>query len=372
MAAHCLAAILGRDHAVTLSSGGHDSPGRTAKAMLRAKQRRQVAVVEAALFHKGDMERHSAILRPDVAVILGWRPSAPPGQAEREAFAVEHWAVTRHLHPDGLLILDGDDIRVMSMVDRGRYKVVTFGQSERCNFRISKIQSAWPKRLSFRITSGLRSADVQTNLVGAHWANAVAAAIATAVNCGMPLDRAAGAIGKVAPLAARMQPVLLPPGATLLRDEYSSSRLSLDAALAWLGTARAGRRVALLGDFDDPTLSLEQRARHLGQQAAQTCDLALFAGPGSQLAAQAAVEAGMPAPLAVFFESAEEAALYLEKELAEGDLALLKTPELRLLPAGGAEADPHGGQANDHRTANIGGRARHLALTQKREVLEAE
>lgn len=363
IAARCLSEILARQTSVARAAVGRGSPGSSVKAVLATGFRKHFAVVEAGLFQKGDMADHSSILRPDAAVILGWRGAAPLSLSNREDLAVEQWSLIKRLNPSGLLVLDGDDVRTMTMVDRGRYKVVTFGESERCNFRISKAESAWPKRLCFRITNGFRSAIVTTQLVGTHWASPVAAAIATAVTCGVPLDRAAAAVERIKPLAGRMEPVTLPGGATFLRDDYCVTKPSVEAALDLLKNALAGRRVAVLGDFEDDEMSASERARYLGRRASESCDLAVFLGEGAAAAAQAAVDAGMPQPLALAFESAEDAAVYLESEVTRQDLVLLKGSKLAmpvrapwpkeraapkepaaegllLLPAGHAESQP--------------------------------
>ena len=64
---------------------------------------------------------------------------------------------------------------------------------------------------------------VQTQLVGEHWMPVVLASLAVACHAGLPLRQAAMALRQMAPLVGRMQPVRLPCGATVLRDDYNAA-----------------------------------------------------------------------------------------------------------------------------------------------------
>lgn len=331
MAVRCLANILARHDSVNASWDGRNTPGSVAKAILETRPSHRFAVMETGSVRKGAMAQHSAILQPDVAVILGVRATHLDVFETIEEVALEKWALTRDVKPDGLLVLNGDDVRVMTMVDRKRHRVVTFGQTAECDFRISEIESRWPTRLGFRLTHGRESVWVNTQLVGAHWTNAAASAIATAVCCGVSLYDASRALENLEAFPARMQPASLPSGAVMLRDEYSGSKDSFDVAVEVLRQARVTRRVLVVSDIDDSNMPTDERMQYLGGKASESADLAVFVGENSTLAAQAAVAAGMPEKLARAFEFPELAAAFLKQELTAGDLALLKgTDEARL------------------------------------------
>jgi UDP-N-acetylmuramoyl-tripeptide--D-alanyl-D-alanine ligase len=120
-----------------------------------------------------------------------------------------------------------------------------------------------------------------------------------------------------------MEPVALPSGAILLRDDCNSSYASLPAALRVLEQAE-GRRVLVFTEAYDSGLSFRERFQRLGQMAASSVDLAVFFGERSRNAARRAVEGGMPSESVRSFPDLWGAAEFLRSELREGDLALLR------------------------------------------------
>jgi UDP-N-acetylmuramoyl-tripeptide--D-alanyl-D-alanine ligase len=160
--------------------------------------------------------------------------------------------------------------------------------------------------------------------VGEHWTSTVLAALLTALSCGIPLKIAAVLLGQMKPFLGRMQPVLLPSGATLLRDEVGGSPDALQAALRVLQESRAMRRVLVLSDISDSRKRPGVRFKEFGQMAAQVADLAVFISEHGHYAVKAALRSGMKPDCIRYFTDLSEAASYLKSELRAGDLVLLK------------------------------------------------
>jgi len=138
------------------------------------------------------------------------------------------------------------------------------------------------------------------------------------------LSDAAEIIADLKPFPARMQPVLLPSGATVIRDEYNGSPDSYRAALEFLESAEANRRVLIAGDYSDSTVKRRRRLARLGRTAARFCDLAIFVGEYSHYSRNAALQAGLDPKRVLNFTYPQDAVSSLKEELREGDLVLLK------------------------------------------------
>jgi hypothetical protein len=82
--------------------------------------------------------------------------------------------------------------------------------------------------------------------------------------------------------------------------------------------------VLILGDGYDGALKESERLQELGRRAARAADVAVFLGKRMNLAARAAVEAGMKAGAVHCFRGLDLAAEFLKSELREGDLVLLR------------------------------------------------
>src|SRR4029079_6932868 len=97
-----------------------------------------------------------------------------------------------------------------------------------------------------------------------------------AESCGIPLQRAAAEIGRVQPFMGRMQPVALPGGAVMLRDEGNGSLDTVGPALRVLQEADAARRVLVFSNLTDSRENSRNRARHIGRLAAPAPRAAAF------------------------------------------------------------------------------------------------
>jgi UDP-N-acetylmuramoyl-tripeptide--D-alanyl-D-alanine ligase len=321
----CLAAALATGGATVKSRGNLNDGYGVPRTLLGVRPWHRYAVLEVGTERHGMIRKAARLVRPHVAVVLCIDRAHTRTFGALDAIADEKADLVRALPRTGLAVLNADDPRVLAMAAACRGRVATFGLSAGAECRAEEITAAWPERLSLRVVAGGEGVRVRTRLVGDQWARSIVAAMAAARQAGIGLGAAAEAIGRVSPYVARMQPVALPSGATMLRDEIGNSAPTLDAALRVLETARVARRVLVVGEFSDSPQRSQARMRELGQGAARAADLALFVDAHyARDAVRAAVRAGMRPEAALPFADVAQAAGYLRSTLRPGDLVLLK------------------------------------------------
>jgi len=321
----CLAAALAVSGLTARTRGNANDAYGVPRTILRVRPWHRHAVVEVGTERPRMMRRAARVVRPHVAVVLCIDRAHTRTFGTLEAIAAEKADLVRALPRSGLAVLNADDPRVLAMAAVCRGRVVTFGLGPGADCRGDDVTAAWPERLALSVHAGGERVRVRTRLVGAHWARSVVAALAAARAAGVELGPAGEAVGRVLPFRARMQPVTLPSGATMLRDEIGNTGPTLDAALRVLETARAGRRVLVAGEFSDSPWRSQVRLRELGRAAARVADLALFVDPHhGRDAVRAAVGAGMRPGAALAFADVAQVADYLRSALRPGDLVLLK------------------------------------------------
>jgi len=323
-AKECAAAILSARFPTVSAFDTQNRVHLVARTILRTRYRHRFAVLEAATDHPGYLWKHARLIRPHVAVILSVARTHTQSFPSLEDTAAEKARLLDALRPEGVAVLNGDDPRVLAMAARFRGRAVIFGRSPEFDLWASEVSARWPARLSFRVHAGSESLPVNTQLVGQHWLASVLASLAVAQCCGVDLESAISVLAKVEPHRARMEPAPLPSGAILLRDDFNGSFDTLTAALEVLAQAQADRRVLVLSDVSDSRVRARDRAKRFGEQAARCCDLAIFLGEHRQRAVKSAVRCGMPPENVYSFATFPEAAAFLESELREGDLALLR------------------------------------------------
>jgi UDP-N-acetylmuramoyl-tripeptide--D-alanyl-D-alanine ligase len=323
-AKECLAAVLaaGGPTLKTLDNQ-NDGPG-VPRTLLRLRPWHRFAVIEVGTATPGLIARSARLVKPHVAVVLNVARTHTDVFPTLEATAAEKAALVAALPRRGTAILNGDDERVRAMAERCPARVVWFGQKPDCDWVAEDVRSGWPERLRFRVRAGRDVALVRTQLVGAHWVSSVLSALAAGHACGAPLAEAAAALAGVAPFTARMQPVALPGGVVVIRDEETGSPDSLRAMLDVMRGARARRRVLVWSDLTDSKAKPRKRQRDMGRLAAELAHAAIFVGDHAHHAVRAAVGAGMDSAACHAATTVADAARRLGHELREGDLVFLK------------------------------------------------
>jgi UDP-N-acetylmuramoyl-tripeptide--D-alanyl-D-alanine ligase len=323
-AKECLAAVLAtRGATLKTLDNQNDGPG-VPRTLLRLRPWHRFAVIEVGTATPGLIARSARLVKPDLAIVLNVAHTHTDAFASLDATAAEKAALVGRLARRGIAILSGDDDRVRAMAERCRGRVVWFGQKPDSDVVAEDVRSGWPERLRFVVRAGRDRVLVRTQLVGAHWVNSALATLAAARACGVPPAEAAAALAGVAPFTARMQPVALPGGAVVIRDEETGSPDSLRAMLAVLREARAGRRVLVWSDLSDSKAKPRKRQRDMGLVAAELADAAIFVGEHAHHAVRAAVGAGMDPAACHAAATVADAARRMGDELREGDLVFLK------------------------------------------------
>ena len=310
----------------TLGNNNHRRFKGPEMTILGTRPWHKFAVIEVGTEVPGDMESAAKFLKPDIIAMLDIKRCHTNVFKTLEALAEEKSQLLNYLSDKGCAILNQDNPFVASMtVKNTRARTIRFGASESSDLRLVSSESKWPQRLKLRIIVDGVSHDIETRLVGTHWAPTIMASLAAAMHCGISITEAITAIRSIAPFWARMQPITLPSsGATILRDDWNGSIDTFDAAFKVLHEASASRKIVIFSDFSDSTKKLRSRANYLGRMAEKYADVAVFVGDYADRSVQAARTAGMGDESAHAFLSLSAAVDFLNQELRSGDLALIK------------------------------------------------
>jgi UDP-N-acetylmuramoyl-tripeptide--D-alanyl-D-alanine ligase len=319
-----LGAILSAHFPTNWTPGGGNNRRILAETILRTRFRHRFTVIEVGTRAPGALKRAAWMIAPDVVVMLRVLNTHSNAFPTIEDMAAEKAQLLSRLGKRGLAILNADDPRVLAMGANCLGPVRTFGTSPEAFVAASGVSSKWPRRLSFRVRCGQESSCVETNLVGEHMLTSALAALTAAVCCGIRLPQAVACFKEIQPVPGRMQPMHLPNGVTVLRNEYNGTLPPFEAALDVMRGAETCRRIVIVGDVLDSGLSERPRFRHLGVQVARAADMGIFIGPPSKTSVKAAIEAGMNRDSALAFKTLPDAANFLKSELRAGDLVLLQ------------------------------------------------
>ncbi len=276
-------------------------------------------VVELGTSGPGEMRHLAGIARPDVAVVTCVGPTHLAGLVSVEGVAREKEDLVRALSPDGVAVLNHDDLRVVAMAGATQAAVRTYGLEGGDVTATEVVAEGDGMRCT--LDSGV---PIHLPVPGRHNVLNALAAVAVARLLGVPDEEAAERLAGYRPPEGRLLRQRLPGGPTILDDCYNANPLAVAAALAVLCSGPAGgRRVLILGDM----MELGDRSAELHQElgtAVARAGVNLLVTVGTETLATARGAEAVGDLATAHYADSEAAARELPGLLAPGDVVLVK------------------------------------------------
>jgi UDP-N-acetylmuramyl pentapeptide synthase len=290
-------------------------------------------VLEIGADRPGDIKKIAKWLHPDVIVVTHF-PKVPVHVeffSSPEEVIEEKSSIVASLKKGGIVILNGDDERVMGLKEKYPHvKTVTYGFKKTNEFNASHYgltQSQHkPTGIRFRVNYGGNSIPIELfDVVGKQHVYPVLAALAVGGTIDINLLEIGEALGESKTPPGRMH--LLPgiKDTTIIDDSYNSSPIAVEEALSVLSNANVlGKKIAVLGDMLELGRFSVDEHKRLGKLAAEVSDVLITVGLRARHFTEGALQGGMSEENILQYEDARRAGKELEHKLEEGDLILIK------------------------------------------------
>ena len=316
-----IAAALGVKFNVFKSKGNLNNHYGLPLQLLRLEPEHEFAVIEMGMNHPGEIAALALIATPDWGVVTN------VGTAHIEYFTDGQAGIARAklelvaaLPASGVAFLNCDDPYVSQFGRDFQGRVVYFGSGPLANLQLLEAKEDLAG-LHIRYRDGGSEGQLTLNLLGAHNAMNALAGLAVALEAGVDLEAAAGALQSLAAGDKRGE-VLQIHGATILNDCYNSNPEALRSMIHTLAARPAKRRILVAGEMLEmgehgPALHAEA-----GRAAAEAgIDLVVGVQGNAERLAAAACAGGAAS---LFLPDAEAAGRWLRQNLRKGDVALVK------------------------------------------------
>ena len=334
----CLVVVIGSfgktttARAVSVALGGTDQDvnsynfkSSVAMAVLKTPPWRPFAVIEAGIDGVGQMIQYAKMIRPDVAVVTCIGSEHNRSLGSLQSTRKEKAKILTGLPPGGVVVLNGDDPNVRWMATQTQNRIITFGVGEMNEVRASHLTLNWPKGTQFKVHANGKTYEMSMKLLGRHMVYPILAAIATALAEGFPLEQILPPLQKFSSTPGRLEPIRLPNGALILRDDFKSSLETIHAALDLFSQIPAKRRIVVLGEVSEPPGSQGPIYREIGERIASIASRAIFIGGNFQRYAAGVRRGGLPSSSIMDAErSVLKAVELLREDLRPGDVVLIK------------------------------------------------
>lgn len=294
---------------------------------LRASSLTRFLVMEMGARGIGHVRYLCDIAPPRIGVVLNVGLAHVGEFGSREAIARAKGELVEALPSDGLAVLNADDPLVAAMAARTTARVLTYGLGADASVTAADVTLDREGRARFTLRTPDGTGEVALGLHGAHHVSNALAAAAVAHELGMSTAAIAAALSAAAQRSRwRMEVTTRPDGVTVVNDAYNANPDSMRAALnALVAIAGERRSWAVLGEMRELGESSAVEHDAVGRLVADmNISRLVVVGDGARAAHVGALGARAWADAPMFVADTDTAAAVLIKELAPGDVVLVK------------------------------------------------
>ena len=280
-------------------------------------------VLEYGTNHKGEIQDLCGIVSPEAAVVTGIGTAHIENFLTREGILLEKLELIRSIRNGGAAVFNADDPLLLKASSSFK-NVLLFGTAAGNDISAEDAVSGIAGSV-FTLSMRGKKEKVSLPVPGAHNISNALAAAGLAYTFGLDVTMIASGLSVYSPESKHRLAAVKTGGIFFIDDAYNANPESMKGAFSVLGSAGAGRKIAVLGDMAE--LGKESASLHLetGRAAgAAGLDLLVTVGNVSRNIGFGAIEAGMESGRTVHFMDKEEAAGFLIKNLKAGDTVLVK------------------------------------------------
>jgi len=294
----------------------------------------EILVLEMGADHPGDIKYLTDLAPCKVGVVTGIGPAHLEFFESVEKIIKEKRIIVSHLGQNDFAVLNRDDEKVCEMKEKTRAKILTYGfhadadvrameegvvgtgvAIEGVNFKLSYAGSVVPIFLP--------------GVLGKQHIYAALAGATVGIICGLNLVEIAEGLKNYKAPKGRMNLVPGIKNTLIIDDTYNASPIPTIVALEVLRSivllSEDDKKFAVIGDMLELGGFSEEGHRQVGRAAAaSSVDYLVTVGERSRDIVRAAKEAGMAEDKIFNFSTPEEAGLFVQSKMKQGDVVLVK------------------------------------------------
>ena len=317
-----IACVLSSSYKVSKTPVNHNNDIGMPMAILAMPEDTEVAVLEMGMNHFREIAYLSDIAKPDMGVIINIGTMHIEHLGSQEGILQAKLEILEGMEGKGKLFLNGDDSLLWNLHKREDLQPFYFGVRNDESTLVASQVAQNDGILRFVVSGSTFGTYIELPLEGEHYVHDALAAIAVALELGIPEGEIRGNLAEFQTMSGR-QEIEQRNGYTIIRDYYNAGPESMAAALAVLGN-KPGRKIAVLGDMLELGVCAEAEHYKLGRIAAEKTDMVFAYGPNSVRVLNGCITGGMPETRARAFTDRDRLVSVLKQVVQPGDVLLFK------------------------------------------------
>lgn len=247
-----IAAVLGQKYKVLKTQGNYNNEIGLPLTVFRLSEEDEVAVLEMGISDFGEMTRLTKIARPDICVITNIGLCHLENLKTRDGILQAKIEIFKSMNPDGTVILNGDDDKLITINEVYGKDPVFFGIDYKEGIYADNIRNLGLEGTSC-VLHGVKTSDntgsfeIKIPVAGHHMVYNAMAAAAVAAVMGLSSWQIKQGIESMETIAGRNH-IIKENGFLIIDDCYNANPVSMKASIDVIDTA-IGRKVCILGDM---------------------------------------------------------------------------------------------------------------------------
>ncbi|AOM83083.1 UDP-N-acetylmuramoyl-tripeptide--D-alanyl-D-alanine ligase [Salisediminibacterium beveridgei] len=243
-----MASVLSTTYKVQKTEGNFNNHIGMPLTILTLDEDTEMIVLEMGMSGFGEIELLSTIAEPDAAIITNIGESHLQDLGSRDNISKAKLEITSGMASGGTLVINGDEPLLTKKADSDRYRVITFGESEHCEFTAKEIVQEL-NQTSFLI-NGDTSKPYSISVPGKHNVMNALAVIAVANSFGIEEQAIQQGLKQIKMTGMRLEHVETENGLTIINDAYNASPTSMKAAVSLVEDLKGyAKKYVVLGDM---------------------------------------------------------------------------------------------------------------------------
>ncbi|OIP23308.1 hypothetical protein COX95_04110 [bacterium CG_4_10_14_0_2_um_filter_33_32] len=280
-------------------------------------------VIEMGTEKPGEISYLLSFIKPKISILTAIAPAHLEKFDNLDNILKEKGKIITSLTTDDTAILNYDDSRVISLKDKTKAKVITYGLSDNADVQAFDINTSI-NGTNFKIRYKNKEFPISVKTIGEHVIYSLLPAVAVGFIYNYTIEEIQSIISGFESVKGRMNLISGINNSIIIDDSYNASPISVKQAIETLNKIASGRKIAVLGTMNELGDSFTEEHKNLGREAADKVDLLIGVGKGGKIITDEAKLVGMDSKEIFFCDNSIDAGYLLKGIIKSGDTVLLK------------------------------------------------
>lgn len=320
-----IASVLAQKYHVLKTEGNYNNEIGLPLTILKLKKH-DAMVLEMGMSAFGEIRLLTKIAKPTTAVVTIIGSSHIGELGSRENILKAKLEILEGLDTKGSLILNNDNdlLNKWNQNNNDNHKHITYG-IENKSMLMAKNIVIKEETSTFEFDYDENTYKVKVPVSGKHFVYNSLAAICVGIKYGIEINRIIEGIAEFNLTKRRMEILKNKNHVTIINDSYNASYESVKAALEYIASIKANKKIAVLGDVLELGDFSKKMHEQIGEEVIKNkIDVLITVGKEAKYIAKKAIEEGMQKLQVYHYQENKEAIQKIKQIQEKQDVILVK------------------------------------------------